>query len=56
MVFIIMVTIIIIIKDIPASEESQDLQEVCLFMPYLQRVNNVIHMGEDGRTRLRTNG
>ena len=54
MVFIIMVTIIIIvIKYTCAFEESPNFLEVCVFMPYLQSVNNVLQMGEDGRTRFR---
>ena len=38
------------------KEESWNFMEVCLFMPYLQRVNNVLQMGEDGGTRLRKKG
>ena len=55
MLFIIMVTIIIIIviKYTCASEESQNFLEVYLLMPYLQSVNNVLLLGEDGKQRLR---
>ena len=30
--------------------------EVCLSMPYLQRVNNGLLLGEDGQQRLRQRG
>ena len=54
MLFIIMVTIIIIvIKYTCAFEESQNFLELCLLMPYLQSVNNMLLLGEDGKQRLR---
>ena len=49
MLFIIMVTIIIIVRYTYASEKSQNLLEVCLFMPYLQSLNDVLMLGEDGK-------
>ena len=54
MLFIIMVTVIIIVKDIPVLlNKSWNFLEVYLSMPNLQSIKNVLSLGEDGQQRLR---
>ena len=39
-----------------AFEKYWNLLEVCLFMPYLQSVNNVLLLGEDGKQKAKAKG